>query len=151
MRTDWRTSPLALSFRPTQGVRRRKPVVAFTSAVLIFGCQAMAGSANAMGLSFSWVGTTPCSSRPPEFKVSAVPAGTKYLDFELVDFDAPNFRHGGGTIAYSGKGVIPAGAFTYIGPCPPSGSHHYRWTVTALDVAKREISRTTATGIFPPR
>jgi phosphatidylethanolamine-binding protein (PEBP) family uncharacterized protein len=129
----------------------RKPVAALANAVLIFGCQTVAGSAKAMSLSFSWAGTTPCSSKPPEFKVSAVPAGTKYLDFELIDFDAPNFKHGGGTVAYSGKGMIPAGAFTYVGPCPPSGSHHYRWTVSALDVDRHEIGRATATGIFPPR
>jgi phosphatidylethanolamine-binding protein (PEBP) family uncharacterized protein len=129
----------------------KKYEVAIASFAVIFGCQAIVGSAYAMGLSFSWGSTPACSSSPPAFKVSAVPKGTKYLGFELTDFDAPNFKHGGGIVGYTGKPFVPAGAFSYTGPCPPSGAHHYQWTVTALDAGKREIGRATASGIFPPR
>jgi phosphatidylethanolamine-binding protein (PEBP) family uncharacterized protein len=128
----------------------QKSAVTISAAIVILGCQAFAGSASAMSLSFSWKGTPACSSSPPAFRVGSVPKGTKSLDFELKDFDAPNFRHGGGTVDYAGKPSIPAGAFSYTGPCPPSGAHHYQWTVTALDEAKGELGSATATGTFPP-
>jgi phosphatidylethanolamine-binding protein (PEBP) family uncharacterized protein len=124
-------------------------VKAFASVAVLFVFQAMSASANAMSLSFNWGSTPACSSSPPAFKLGAVPKGTKYLDFELVDFDAPNFRHGGGTVDYAGPAVA-AGAFSYTGPCPPSGAHHYQWTVSALDAGKSELGRATATGTFPP-
>jgi phosphatidylethanolamine-binding protein (PEBP) family uncharacterized protein len=129
----------------------RKHALAFVSIGAILGSQMVAGSANAIELSFSWVGTPACSSTPPAFKIASAPTGTKYLDFELKDFDAPNFKHGGGTVAYAGESTIPAGAFSYTGPCPPSGAHRYQWTVTALDASKRPIGRSTATGSFPPK
>lgn len=51
---------------------------------------------------------------------------------KLVDRDAPGFDHGGGTVALTSATGIPAGAFSYKQPCPPSGSHTYEWTATAL-------------------
>ncbi len=129
----------------------RKHTLALVSVAAILGSETVAGSANAMELSFTWVGTQACSSTPPAFKVASAPAGTKYLDFELKDFDAPNFRHGGGTVAYAGEPTIPAGAFSYTGPCPPGRAHRYQWTVTALDASKHAIGRATATGSFPPK
>ena len=40
-------------------------------------------------------------------------------------------------MTYDGSGVIPAGALKngYNGPCPPSGSHRYEFTVQAVDAA----------------
>jgi phosphatidylethanolamine-binding protein (PEBP) family uncharacterized protein len=106
--------------------------------------------ASAMGLNFSWSGTTACSGRSPAFTVSSVPKGTSKLRFNMVDLDVPNYPHGGGTVAYTGGGSIPAGAFGYTGPCPPSGRHNYRWTVQALDDSGKTLATATATKPFPP-
>ncbi len=73
----------------------------------------------------------PDSVKSPTFTVSKVPAGAKYLKFHLVDLDARSFNHGGGVVAYSGKTTIKAGAFNYLQPCPPNGTHRYVWEVTA--------------------
>jgi hypothetical protein len=65
----------------------------------------------------------------------------------LIDKDAPNFRHGGSTVAYDASGHVPEGAIDYIGPCPPAGTtHHYVWTIEALDSSGKMIARTTAGG-----
>ena len=70
----------------------------------------------------------------------------------LVDKNVPSYPHGGGTIAYDGGREILAGAFSFKGPCPPSGQQHaYEWTVQALDSSGRAIATTTAAAKFPPR
>ena len=112
-----------------------------------------AANAAALGLRFTWAGTAACSTTPPAFAISNIPKETKYLDFRLTDLDAPHYLHGGGEIAYSGSGDIPAGAFdgAYNGPCPPGGTRHsYVWTVRALDANRKVIAEGKATGRFPP-
>ena len=54
--------------------------------------------------------------------------------------------HGGGTIAYAGKNEIPAGIFSFKGPCPPSGQQHAynKWTTKALDRSGKTIASTNA-------
>lgn len=106
----------------------------------------------AMSVKFSWVGYQPCSSSSPAFIVSDVPAGTARLAFKMVDKNVPSYPHGGGTIAYDDAREIPTGAFSYKGPCPPSGQRHtYEWTVQALDGNGKAIASTTAAAKFPPR
>jgi phosphatidylethanolamine-binding protein (PEBP) family uncharacterized protein len=106
----------------------------------------------AMSIRFSWTGYRPCSSSSPAFNVSDVPTGTARLAFKMVDKNVPSYTHGGGTIAYDGGREIPAGAFSFKGPCPPSGQQHtYEWTVQALDSSGRAIATTTAAAKFPPR
>jgi phosphatidylethanolamine-binding protein (PEBP) family uncharacterized protein len=113
---------------------------------------ANAASAKAMSLAFSWVGIPACSSAPPAFKLVNAPAGTKFIDFELTDLDAPGFHHGGGVVAFNGGDVVPSASFAYTGPCPPGGgTHQYQWTATALDANKGELARATATRTFPSR
>lgn len=76
------------------------------------------------GVDFSWEGSAPCfDPKSPPFTVSGVPAGTKRLTFAMRDLDAPSFPHGGGTIAFTGQTQtqVSRGAFSYKGPCPPSG------------------------------
>ena len=98
-----------------------------------------AAPAAAFELSFAWGATPACSGgRPavvasPEFRLANVPPGTRVIAFEMIDLAAPDFRHGGGTVAYAGDDLVPAGAFRYLGPCPPAGPHRYRWTATARD------------------
>src|SRR5271166_363375 len=109
--------------------------------------------AGTLGVDFSWAETTACSTISPAFTVTNIPRGTKSLVFKLVDHDAPNFVHGGGQIPYSGSGRVPAGAFSYNGPCPPQGATHtYEWTVHAVDESGTKVlAEGSATGRFPAK
>ncbi|CCH48431.1 conserved protein of unknown function [Pseudodesulfovibrio piezophilus C1TLV30] len=51
----------------------------------------------------------------------------------MKDLDVPPYNHGGGSVEYVGEELIPAGALSYKGPCPPSGSHDYEFTVKAVN------------------
>jgi phosphatidylethanolamine-binding protein (PEBP) family uncharacterized protein len=120
--------------------------------IAIAALAALPSAATAMSVKFSWAGYRACSSRSPAFSVSDVPAETARLTFKIVDKDVPTYPHGGGTVAYGGKGEIPAGAFSYKGPCPPSGERHaYEWSVQALDRDGKAIGSATAAEPFPPR
>lgn len=82
----------------------------------------------------------------PTLRWSGVPAGTAALAVTLTDSDAPNgaYTHwvvfnlpgdATGLIALpSGarQATNSAGRSRYAPPCPPSGIHHYHFTVTAL-------------------
>jgi hypothetical protein len=104
----------------------------------------------AMSLSFSWSGVARCSSSPPAFTLSAVPAGTSRLSFNMVDLNLPSYPHGGGTIPYQSGSQIAAGSFSYKGPCPPERQrHNYRWTVKALDAEGKTLATASAASQFP--
>ena len=126
-----------------------------TAVALIFGSVLPAA---AFELSFAWGATPACSGgRPavvasPEFRLANVPPGTRVIVFEMIDLAAPDFRHGGGTVAYAGGDLVPAGAFRYLGPCPPAGPHRYRWTATARDRGTtfgRTLGEASASRSFP--
>lgn len=91
----------------------------------------------------------------PPIAWSGVPAGTQRLALTVVDPDARNWVHwvqfdipadatgfeaarGGPNLGI--KGVNDYGELGYGGPCPPSGTHHYVFTLYALD-AKLELAR----------
>jgi hypothetical protein len=100
---------------------------------------------------FSWDGIPPCDDISPQFKIKNIPTGTKYLDFQMVDDDVPDYNHGGSMIEYKGGEIIPRGAIDYTGPCPPGGAHSYTWTVTALNDKKNLIlGEGKTTKEFPP-
>jgi phosphatidylethanolamine-binding protein (PEBP) family uncharacterized protein len=106
-------------------------------------------AAGAMSASFSWHGIAPCVHVSPPFALKDVPPKTARLRFIMHDRDAPQFHHGGSTIIYTGP-QIAEGAISYIGPCPPSGqTHHYVWTIEALDNEGHVLAKTTASGAFP--
>ncbi|WP_370676477.1 phospholipid-binding protein [Pleomorphomonas sp. PLEO] len=114
--------------------------------------------AAAFELSFTWGATPACDSgRPsvvasPEFHLANVPPGTRVIVFEMIDLNAPDFHHGGGTVSYAGDGLVQAGAFRYLGPCPPAGPHRYMWTATARDRGTtfgRTLDTASATRSFP--
>ena len=85
----------------------------------------------------------------PPLNITGVPEGAKSLVLILHDPDAPNgdFTHwlvwnipsNTATInensAPSGaiEGTNGAGKTGYMGPCPPSGTHHYLFEIYALD------------------
>jgi phosphatidylethanolamine-binding protein (PEBP) family uncharacterized protein len=105
-----------------------------------------------MGLHYSWNGYPACSSSSPGFTVSGVPRGTVKLAFRMIDRNMPFYPHGGGTLAYEGKGAIRPGAFSYAGPCPtPGRQHRYTWTVRALDAEGNVLATANSTQTYPPR
>jgi phosphatidylethanolamine-binding protein (PEBP) family uncharacterized protein len=111
---------------------------------------AAAVPASAFGLRFSWAGIPACAVISPQFTLSDVPPGTRFLDFEMIDLDAPTFHHGGSIINYT-TGIVPMGAIRYIGPCPPIGQRHrYVWSVDATSAEGHRLGSATAAGTFPP-
>lgn len=108
--------------------------------------------APAFAIEYSWKGVNRCSDRSPAIQLLHVPTGTKALDVQMVDLDVPNFKHGGGKVAFGGEAEIPAGAVRYVGPCPPSGQRHaYRFRVTALDESGKALASADKAQEFPPR
>lgn len=106
--------------------------------ITLAGCQTTKEAANlaVMGISFDFKDTERCDTISPAIKVTNIPAGTKFLDFHMVDLDYVTYNHGGGTVAYTGSGDIPKNALkNYRGPCPPS-VHNYEITVKALNQAQ---------------
>ena len=89
-----------------------------------------------------------CDGVSPPLTWSGAPASTAALALVVDDPDAPNgtFTHWvlldvGRTTTSIAEATLPPGAkqadnsagkATYAGPCPPSGTHHYRFTVYAL-------------------
>jgi Raf kinase inhibitor-like YbhB/YbcL family protein len=86
----------------------------------------------------------------PELQIQNVPAGTKSLALIMHDPDAPmpgGFTHwvvwniDPETVLIKDESVPPdaiegrnsAGRTGYIGPCPPSGTHHYHFQLYALN------------------
>jgi len=110
-----------------------KRILAVIIAPLLF----QAAPVNAFDFTFDWSGLKLCTSgkpnrvKNPTFGLKAVPKGTKYIAFKLVDLDVPQYNHGGGVVAYTGQKSIAPGAFKYKSPCPPNGKHKYQWIATA--------------------
>jgi phosphatidylethanolamine-binding protein (PEBP) family uncharacterized protein len=97
-------------------------------------------------IKFSWCGST------PEFTLSNVPKGTTKLDLRMVDLDVPSYNHGGAVLEFKGQKKIDCGAFIsqiWYPPDPPSGSHPYKWTVSAKDKDGKELASATAERKFP--
>jgi phosphatidylethanolamine-binding protein (PEBP) family uncharacterized protein len=116
------------------------PAVLLGSLLLMAGCAATNRAENIQTLtvSFEWQGNAGSLSSPnPEIHVGNVPDGTAFFQVRMKDLDYPH-NHGGGTVAYTGGGVIPVGALEpYDGPQPPAGqTHTYVFTVTALNADK---------------
>jgi hypothetical protein len=122
-----------------------------TAALVIIATTAGLTSAHAFEASFSWKGISACSGGSPAFAIKGAPAGTTQLRFVLKDLNAMDFPHGGSTVAYIGKGSVPAGAISYRAPCPPPGEHHkYVWTIESVDASGKVLGKTQATGVYPP-
>jgi phosphatidylethanolamine-binding protein (PEBP) family uncharacterized protein len=129
----------------------RRAIWAVVALAVIAGSGPALAQAN-FSFDFSWEGTAACfDPKSPPFTLSGVPAGTKRLSFAMKDLDAPSFPHGGGTVAFTGQTQVTRGAFSYQGPCPPSGQHTYQWTVQAQDEAGKTLAIATVAKKFPPR
>lgn len=80
----------------------------------------------------------------PVLRWSDAPEGTRAFAITLTDDDAPGYQHWLMVVDGSAHGVdafnhqptdiVGQGSrlFGYEGPCPPVGTHHYVFTVTAL-------------------
>jgi hypothetical protein len=85
----------------------------------------------------------------PPLDWTDVPVGTKTLLLTVIDADARDFVHwvawdlapDAGSLAEGASGVMPGGAVEggndfggtgWGGPCPPSGTHRYVFTLVAL-------------------
>ncbi len=134
-------------------MKRLMMLIMVGSMLLTAGCATTQVSSDAVDLTvdFAWQPSDRCSRRSPEIRVANIPAATKTLYVKLKDRDVPNWNHGGGTMAYDGSGLIPAGALKngYNGPCPPSGSHRYEFTVQAIDAAGVVVGIGKETHPFP--
>jgi hypothetical protein len=100
------------------------------------------------GVKFQWCDYS------AQFNVANVPKGTQQLKFKMVDLDVPSFNHGGGTVNYTNQkqidcGVISGSTGKYTPPSPPSGSHTYEWTVSAVDKDGKELGAAKASRKFP--
>lgn len=96
----------------------------------------------------------------PALWIGGVPSSAKSLTLVLTDPDAPggNFTHWiatdiapkvtmiteGGHPGREGKNDF--GKIGYSGPCPPSGLHHYLFTLTALDASGKEVAKAQLVG-----
>jgi phosphatidylethanolamine-binding protein (PEBP) family uncharacterized protein len=103
---------------------------------VVAGCGKQTDTMSVMAVSFQWNPPGTPLDQSPEITISEVPQGTHRFFVELVDLDMKVYDHGGGTYAYNGSPVIPAGGLDgdYVGPHPPPGVvHRYEVTVKALD------------------
>jgi len=99
-------------------------------------------------LSFDWGDIRLCTSGIPNsvsnpiFTISSIPENAKWAKFSLTDLNVPGYPHGGGwvelqgstSIDTDGNTIIDRGKFMYKSPCPPRGSHTYRWDVYFTEV-----------------
>jgi len=90
-----------------------------------------------MEIDFSWPIDQKCfDTRSPEISIKKVPKETRSLSIILCDL-SNRYDHGGGSINFQGKSIIPEGAVkgNYEGPCPPGWgtSPDYELTVKAID------------------
>ncbi|UDL89479.1 phospholipid-binding protein [Mesorhizobium sp. PAMC28654] len=129
-------------------VRSREVVLRLLLAIGFAVAMTTAASAG-MTMNFEWGPTAKCfDPKSPPITLSGVPAGTKTLAFNMVDLDAPSFKHGGGTVAFGGQKNLPYGAFSYRGPCPPR-PHTYEISVRALDGSGKALGTAKARRRFP--
>ncbi|MGB0682144.1 MAG: hypothetical protein ACPGOV_05530 [Magnetovibrionaceae bacterium] len=139
--------------RKNLGLNFKVLVGAVVATGLLSACQTTKEAANlaSLGVSFEWQATDRCSTSSPAFSITGIPEGTASLQFKMTDLDVPTYNHGGGKVVYSGSGSIPAGSFSYKGPCPPGGQHNYQFDVKALNAAGDTIlGKGSATRAFPP-
>ena len=121
--------------------------------VLMLATQSV--QARAFDFTFDWGNIPKCTSGNPNtvlnpaFVLSAVPRGTAKISFQLRDTNVPEFKHGGGLVNYLGANSIPSGAFKYLSPCPPDGTHLYKWTAIATDKAGKKLGTATASKPYP--
>jgi|TARA_B100001971_G_scaffold191384_1_gene194862 phosphatidylethanolamine-binding protein (PEBP) family uncharacterized protein len=136
--------------------------------IIYFGISSTAYSAEKFTINFDDWGFPGCSggnpflTDNPEFVFGNLPQGTIKINFQLMDKDAPGFGHGGGNVEIKnindeegfvfkkdGNILIKQGAFKYLCPCPPGGSHRYQWQATAYDENDKFLKRAKIEKKYP--
>jgi phosphatidylethanolamine-binding protein (PEBP) family uncharacterized protein len=85
----------------------------------------------------------------PPLAWTGVPEGTTSLDLVVVDPDAPvpnGFTHWVAPNIDPSTTSLPAGSKGYTPPCPPSGTHHYIFTLYAFGEAPPGTDRAAIEG-----
>ena len=132
---------------------RNALVVGF--AVVLTGMVSQSVLADEFSFEFEWGKIPKCTSGYPNqvpnpiFTLKNVPEAAVEIKFRMKDLDAPMYRHGGGEFKYTAQSRIEPGAFTYKSPCPPSGTHTYRWKAKVLDANGDELAEATAKRKYP--
>ena len=96
----------------------------------------------------------------PALRWTAPPRGTRSFSLTVFDPDAPNggFLHWRiASLPATARG-LPAGSKLggpngagrrgYTGPCPPSGTHHYRFQLRALAGSGRVLATALLVGLY---
>jgi Raf kinase inhibitor-like YbhB/YbcL family protein len=100
----------------------------------------------------------------PPLRISDVPQDAASLSLIVSDPDAPSgdFKHWILTnidpkTSEIAEGQIPQGSIVHTnsfgkkewgGPCPPSGTHHYQFKLSALDSNGQTLEETTLIGLY---
>lgn len=102
--------------------------------VLAGGTSLPARAARPLAVSFHFTPASRCKPYSPRISVKGTPPSAVKYEVVMHDHQAPNYRHGGGTVPVN-NGTIPAGSLKdFRGPCPPAGqTHTYEIDVRALD------------------
>ncbi len=110
--------------------------------------------AGEFSFTFEWGDIPSCddgytfAGKSPVFTLSNVPEGTKQITFTMKDLDV-DYDHEGGTAKYTGENIIPFGAFEYLVPCPPNGSHMYQWTAYAENADEDTLAKASSKQKYP--
>lgn len=120
----------------------QRKIVTWMIALCSMALPLVATAVDSLGVALTFTSRNKCQGTSPEIRLTQVPAGTVVYKVHMIDEDVPTFRHWDQTVPATGS-VIPAGAGKgeYYGPCPPSGKHTYRVTVTALDAAGKPLAQ----------
>jgi Phospholipid-binding protein len=131
----------------------RKSAAVLVPLTLLAACQEAPKKPVGLPLSvtYEWSEADRCATASPRIDVSGVPTITKTLTFKVRNLDVPRGDRGGGDVEYKRDGRIPAGAFSYRGPCPAGGEIHlYEVSVRAYDASGRLLAQGEARRTFPP-
>lgn len=103
------------------------------------------GQAQAFSASFRW-----CSGSPA-FALNAVPKGTQTLKFNMTDLQVPAYRHGGGTVKFTGQRNVACGELNnFVGPSPPPPQvHTYEFVIEAVGADGAVLGTAKARRKFP--